>query len=164
MTVTPTASSVISELRQIIKDYNYWGTSESDSPLVIRRTKSLTDPQILSADASMRRKVGGAGYQVPINRPIVCKTLLEVFTPLIESSKAEISAVMGGIEELRLPVESLEYYVQLYSTFAGLTETKVCFVDAPNDPYVGLFIIGKTSSASEAEAEIVVAQTLLVQT
>jgi len=158
MTVTPTASSVISELRQIIKDYNYWGTSESDSPLVIRRTKSLTDPQILSADASMRRKVGGAGYQVPINRPIVCKTLLEVFTPLIESSKAEISAVMGGIEELRLPVESLEYYVQLYSTFAGLTETKVCFVDAPNDPYVGLFLCGKTLD------EIVIAQALLVQT
>lgn len=159
MTVTtPTASSVASELRKIIKDYNYWGTSESDSPLTIRRTKSLTDPQILSADASMRRKVGGSGYQVPINRPIVCKTLIEVFTPLVESSKAEVMAVMGGIENLRLPVEALEYYVQLYSTFSLLSETKVCFVDSPNDPYVGLFITGKTMD------EIVVAQTLLVQT
>ncbi|MEO9124775.1 MAG: hypothetical protein ABI262_08830 [Microcoleus sp.] len=155
---TPSASAIVSNLRSIIKDYNYWGTSESDSPLTIRRTKSLTDSQILSADASMRRKVGGASYQVPINRPIVCQSLLEVFTPLVESSKAEVLAVMGGIEELRLPVEALEYYVQLYSTFAGLSETKVCLVDAPNDPYVGLFITGKVGD------EIVVAQTLLVQT
>jgi hypothetical protein len=162
MTVTSTANSVVSTLRSIIKDYNYWGTSESDSPLTIRRTKSFTDPQILSADASMRRRVGGAGYQVPINRPIVCKTLIEVFTPLVESSKAEVASVMDGIENLRLPAEALEYYVQLYSTFAGLTDTKVCLVDAANDPYVGLFIVGKTSSA--LEAEIVVAQTLLVQT
>ena len=158
MTTTQTASSIISTLRQIIKDYNYWGTSESDSPLTIRRTKSLTDPQILSADASMRRKVGGANYQVPVNRLIVCKTLLEVFTPLVNNAKDEVSSVMGGIENLRLPVEALEYYVQLYSTFASLGDPKVCFVDAPNDPYVGLFIIGKTMD------EIVVAQALLVQT
>lgn len=159
MTVTtPTASEVTSTLRQIIKDYNYWGTSESDSPLRIRRTKSLTDPQILSADASMRRRVGGAGYLVPIDRPIVCKTLIEVFTPLVDGSKAEVASAMGGIENLRLPVEALEYYVQLYSAFASLAETKVCFVDASNDPYVGLFITGKTLD------EIVVAQALLVQT
>ncbi|WP_293134852.1 hypothetical protein [Microcoleus sp. bin38.metabat.b11b12b14.051] len=153
-----TASLIVSNLRSIIKDYNYWGTSESDSPLSIRRTKSLTDAQILVADAAMRRKVGGANYQVPSNRSIACKTLLEVFTPLVESSKSEISAVMGTIENLRLPAESLEFYVQLYSTFQQLTETKVCFVDAPNDAFVGLFITGKTTD------EIVVAQALLVQT
>lgn len=159
MTVTtPTANAIVSSLRSIIKDYNYWGASESDSPLTIRRTKSFTDPQILSADASMRRRVGGAGYQVPIGRPIVCKTLIEVFTPLVNNAKNEVSSTMGGIENLRLPAEALEYYVQLYSVFAGLGETKVCFLDAPNDPYVGLFIIGKTID------EIVVAQTLLVQT
>ena len=66
----PTANLIVSNLRSIIKDYNYWGTSESDSPLTIRRTKTLTDPQILSADASMRRKVGGTNYLVPINRSI----------------------------------------------------------------------------------------------
>ena len=155
----PTASLIVSNLRSIIKDYNYWGASESDSPLSIRRTKSLTDAQILVADAAMRRKVGGANYQVPSNRSIACKTLLEVFTPLVESSKSEISAVMGTIENLRLPAESLEFYVQLYSTFQQLTETKVCFVDAPNDAFVGLFIIGKA-----ADNELVVAQALLVQT
>ncbi|MEG4286260.1 hypothetical protein QUB68_24320 [Microcoleus sp. A006_D1] len=157
MTV-PTAGAIVAALRTIIRDYNYWGTSESDSPLTIRRTKSFTDPQILSADASMRRRIGGASYQVPIDRPIACKTLIEVFTPLVDGCKSEVASAMGGIENLRLPAEGLEYYVQLYSTFASLAETKVCFVDAPNDPYVGLFIIGKTID------EIVVAQALLVQT
>jgi len=158
MNLPTSGSEIVSNLRSIIKDYNYWGASESDSPLTIRRTKSFSDPRLLSADASMRRKIDRANYLLPVSRTIVCKTLIEVFTPLVENSKVEISAVEGGIENLRLPVESLEYYVQLYSTFARLAEAKVCFVDAPDDPYVGLFIIGKTLD------EVIVAQALLVQT
>ena len=84
--------------------------------------------------------------------------MLEVFTPLVNGAKVEVTSAMGGIENLRLPVEALEYYVQLYSTFASLTDTKVCFVDAPNDAFVGLFITGKTTD------EIVGATALLVQT
>ena len=156
---TPTASSIVSNLRSIIKDYNYWGTSESDSPLTIRRTKSLTEAQILSADASMRKKVGGTTYVVPTTRVAANKTLLEVFTPLVTSSVNAVNGIMPiNIQALLLPVEALEYYVQLYSAFATLNEPKVSLVDAPNDPYVGLFITGKVGD------EIVVAQALLVQT
>ena len=171
--ILPTASSIVSNLRSIIKDYNYWGTSESDSPLFIRRTKSLTDAQILTADAAMRRKAGGSSYQVPLNRAIVCKTLLQTFLPLVNDASEVVSTLAVPLRDnemgmtfasiqigmLRMPTESLEFYVQLYSTFEQLTETKVCYVDALNDAFVGLFIIGKA-----ADNELVVAQTLLVQT
>jgi len=156
--VAPTASSVIAQLRQIIKDYNYWGQSESDAPLRVRRTKSITDAQILSADASMRRKVGGEGYVVPSGRVIREETLLDVFDPLVQQARVEIQEMNGEIEDLRTPVEALEYYVQLYSAFLPLPDKKVCYVDADNDPYVGLFIIGYIGT------ECVVAQALLVQT
>jgi len=162
MNLPTNGSAIVSNLRAIIKDYNYWGTSESDSPLTIRRARTFNYPQILSADASARRKVGGAGYQVPIDRPIVLKTLLEVFTPLVNNAKDEVSSAMGGIGNLRFPAEALEYYVQLYLTFAALTETKVCFVDAPNDPYVSLFIFGKVDSG--LNSMIIIAQALLIQT
>jgi len=156
--VAPTASSVLAQLRQIIKDYNYWGQSESDSPLRVRRTKSITDAQILSADASMRRRAGVEGYVVPSERVIREETLFDAFSPLVEQSRIEIRDMNGEIEDLRTPVETLEYYVQLYSTFLPLPDTKVCYVDADNDPYVGLFIIGYIGTES------VVAQALLVQT
>jgi len=122
------------------------------------------DAQILSSDASMRRKIGGTDYEMP-DRTITPKTLLETFSPLVSNSLAEVTSVMesmessdSGIEDLRMPVEALEYYVQLYSIFASMTNSRVVYVDAPDDPYVGLFIIG------EVTGESVIAQTLLVQT
>ena len=156
--IVASASSIASELRRIIKDYNYWGTSESDSPLRIRRTRSITDAAILSADASMRRKAGVEGYAVPSGRVIREETLLNAFSPLVEQSKVEIQEMNGDIEDFRTPVEALEYYVQLYSVFFSLPNAKVCYVDADNDPYVGLFIIGYIGT------EFVIAQALLVQT
>lgn len=162
--ILPTGTAIASMLRQIIKDYNFWGESESDSPLTISRKKSFTDAQLFSSDASMRRKIGGIEYKMP-DRTITSKTLLETFDSLVNNNVAEVASIMesikaieSGIEDLRRPVEALEYYVQLYSIFSSMTNPRVVYVDAHNDPYVGLFIIG------EVTGESVIAQALLVQT
>lgn len=155
-------------LKAVISDYNYWGESESDSPLAIKRTKSVFDEKkILSLDASARRKaMQTEGYKAP-ERTIIEKTLDEVFQPLVQSSLSELTntapSVMNGvspIKNLLSPAEAVEYYVQLYSAFKQLDEPKVCYVeDSSGDPYTRLFIVG-----SSADGETVYAQGLLTQT
>ncbi|MGA9381156.1 MAG: hypothetical protein WBV73_20535 [Phormidium sp.] len=165
---TLTGSNAAKLLKAVISDYNYWGESESDSPLVIKRTKSVFDEKkILSLDASARRKATQTeAYKVP-ERRIATKTLDEVFQPLVVSSLSELTntapSVVDGtaaIENLLSPAEAVEYYVQLYSAFKQLSEPKVYYVeDSEGDPYTGLFIMG-----SSADGETVYAQGLLTQT
>jgi hypothetical protein len=161
-----TAAITVKTLKQVILDYNYWGESESDSPLEIKRSRmTFDDKRILSLDGSMRRKQQ-PGSALPAERAIRTEALAEVFSPLVSSAVDElaekISSFKAGdlsIEALQAPTESLEFYTQLYSVFGGLSEPKVHYVDAPNDPYVTMFITGNAS-----DGEVVYAQSLLVQT
>jgi hypothetical protein len=159
-----TAPVAVKTLKQIILDYNYWGGSESDSPLDIKRSRTpLDDKRILSLDGSMRRKLKEA---VPEGRTIQVKTLAEVFKPLTDGAIFELESKISdfktgevGIEHLEMSTEAVEFYVQLYSAFNSMTEPKIYYVDAPIDPYVGVFISGKTS-----DGETIYAQSLLIQT
>ena len=55
-----TASKAAASIRAVIKDYNFWGQSESDSPLKISTTKAVVDnDKILSLDRSLRAKNAG---------------------------------------------------------------------------------------------------------
>ncbi|MEG3840487.1 hypothetical protein [Microcoleus sp. herbarium14] len=168
-----TAALATKLIRQILVDYNYWPQSESDSPLKIARSKTvLTDAAIFSRDASMRRTAVGdvtPPYKAP-ERRIECKTLDQTFKPLVASALTEVQAMaisvqsgMVELETLEMPIEQSEFLVQLYSAFNQLANPKVCYVvdgnNMASDPYTGLFITGETS-----DGEMIVAQTLLVQT
>lgn len=155
-------------LKSVVSDYNYWGESESDSPLAIKRSKgTLDEKRILSLDASMRRKAEQTeGYKAP-DRIVRSETLDRVFNPLTANALLELESKAKAvrddgaeIETLQMSAEAVEYYVQLYSAFKQLAEPKVCYVeDASGDPYTGLFIIGNS-----ADGESVYAQALLTQT
>ncbi len=161
-----TAAISVKTLKQIVLDFNYWGESESDSPLEIKRSRvNFDDKRILSLDGSMRRKQQ-PGSALPAERTIRLETLEEVFKPLVNNAADELEGKIGlfkvgdlSIQELEMPTETLEFYTQLYSAFNALSEPKVYYVDAPNDPYVGMFITAKSS-----DGEVVYAQSLLVQT
>lgn len=155
---TMTIQQIIATLRLIIKDWNYWGQSESDSPLKIGRTKSTIDP--LKIDAKLRKK---AELPVPELRTVTTKTLDETFNPLIESSYQELKTVFESITDqnyvqIQDLAEPLEYYVQLKNAFLQLTDVSVNYVDAENDSSVGLIIQGKSGT------ETVYATALLTQT
>ncbi|XWK89458.1 MAG: hypothetical protein U7127_05170 [Phormidium sp.] len=155
-------------LKAVISDYNFWGESESDSPLAIKRTKTtLDEKKILALDASARKKaMQTENYKVP-ERTIRTESLLNVFIPLVRNSCDELQQKSdaalnekAGIETMQSSAEAVEYYVQLYSAFGQLAEPKVCYVeDSSGDPYTGLFIVG-----SAADGETVYAQALLTQT
>lgn len=168
-----TAALAAKLIRQILVDYNFWPTSESDSPLRVFRSKTvLDDKAILSRDASMRRTAVGdvtPPYKAP-ERRIECKTLDQTFKPLVASALTQVQtvalSVQGGsaeLEMLEMPIEQSEFLVQLYSAFKQLANHKVCYVVDGNatssDAYTGLFITGESS-----DGEMIVAQTLLVQT
>lgn len=153
-------------LKAILSDYNYWGQSESDSPLKIRRTRSIVnDARILSYDEAQRKALHGLepDYTVPSGRTIQTKTLQEVFTPLVQNTLAEVATVAEsiateGIETLEMSAEALEYYVQLYSAFKEAPTSRVCYVRAPGSVETGLFIVG------ELTGETIVAQGVLIET
>ena len=168
-----TAALAAKLIRQILVDYNFWPTSESDSPLRVFRSKTvLTDVAILARDASMRRTAVGdvtPPYKAP-DRRIECKTLDQTFKPLVASALTEVQTVAlsvqsgsAELEMLEMPIEQSEFLVQLYSAFKQLANHKVCYVVDGNatssDAYTGLFITGESS-----DGEVIVAQTLLVQT
>ena len=168
-----TAALAAKLIRQILVDYNFWPQSESDSPLKVARSKTvLTDTAILARDAAMRRIAVGdvtPPYKPP-ERRIECKTLDQTFKPLVAQSLTTVQATamnvqsgVVGLEMLEMPIEQSEFLVQLYSAFKQLANHKVCYVvdgtNTSSDAYTGLFITGETS-----DGEVIVAQTLLVQT
>jgi hypothetical protein len=167
MAATLTRSLAIKALRETISDYNYWGESESDSPLTVRSSRTpLDERRILSLDASARRSaLQTPGYKAP-ERTIRTESLDEIFVPLAMNSLSElqqssdaVKAKGSGLETLEKPAEAVEFYVQLYSTFKMLGNPKVYYVEDSSDPYTGLFIIGESS-----DGETVYAQALLTQT
>lgn len=161
-----TASLAVKTLNAILKDYNFWGQSESDSPLKAGRTKAfINNDKLLSLDRSLRIKAGATYDSIPKDRTITSKTLDEVFVPLAKNAIAELNnqsdlvdTGTATLESLANEAEAVEYYVQLYQVFKQLTDTKIWYVDSPSDAQVGLFIVGTVGS------ETVYAQTLLVQT
>ncbi|PSB53943.1 hypothetical protein C7B67_01100 [filamentous cyanobacterium Phorm 6] len=168
-----TASLAAKLIRQILVDYNFWPTSESDSPLrITRSTTVLTDAAILSRDASMRRAAVGditPPYKAP-NRRIEYKTLDQTFKPLVASALLTVQTIAqsvqdgtNGLEMLEIPIEQSEFLVQLYSAFKQLANHQVCYVidgDADSsDVYTGLFITGES-----IDGQVIIAQTLLIQT
>lgn len=169
---TPTAqlnaATALKILKATISDYNFWGESESDSPLSVKRTRTeLTEKQILSLDAKMRAKATEVSGYKPPQRKLRILSLYEVFARLIadsllalQDSAEQVKAGITTLDSLELPAEALEFYVQLYSCFSKLGNSQVYYVeDDMNDPYTGLFIIGKST-----DGETIYAQTLLVQT
>lgn len=168
-----TAATVAKILREAVKDFNYWAESESDTPLEIKRTKGLVDEaKILSFDKSMRAKATGIDKYVAPERTVQTKTLDAVFKPIVANSLLELQSVAGAVrdgsrkmEDLEVPAEAVEYYIQLYAAFKLLPDARVCYVsdkaDATgnSDPYTGLFIIG-----TGEDGETVYARALLVQT
>jgi hypothetical protein len=168
MTSKLTASQASKLLRDVIKDYNFWGQSESDAPLSIKTSKTpLDDKKILSLDASARKRLGEITIQpVPgkitiqpvLERQIIKKDLEATLKELVMNVLSDIeSKSKGDLAELALPAQCLEYYTQLSLIFRQLSDVKMILVDAPNDPNVSLFIIGMASDG------IVYAQSLLVQ-
>ncbi len=168
-----TAALATKLIRQILVDYNFWPQSESDSPLKIARSKTvLSDAAILSRDAAMRKTAVGdvtPAYKPP-ERRIECKTLDQTFKPLVASALTvvqttalSVQAGSTGLETLEMPIEQSEFLVQIYSAFKQLANPKVCYVvdgnQTSSDAYTGFFITGETS-----DGEVIVAQTLLVQT
>jgi hypothetical protein len=161
-----TASLAVKTLNAVLKDYNFWGQSESDSPLKPGRTKAVIDSdKLLSLDRSLRIKAGATSNSIPKDRIITSKTLDEVFVPLANNAIAElknqsdmVDAGTATLESLASEAEAVEYYVQLYEVFKQLTDAKIWYVDSPSDAQVGLFITGTVGS------ETVYAQTLLIQT
>lgn len=162
-----TASKAASHIRGVIKDYNFWGQSESDSPLKISTTKAVLDNEkILSLDRSLRAKNGVAPTKEFLEtRTIVQKNLDEVFKPLalnaittLHDQRGSIENGTASLETLAAEAESVEYYVQLYAAFKQVTNPKIYYVDAPNDSSVGMFIVGTVGT------ETIYASALLTQT
>lgn len=177
----PTAPIISRILRASLTDFNYWGESEMDSPLTVKRSKGvLDDNKILSLDAAMRKKASGiVDYKAPERR---IKTLLlkDVFRPLIDKTLNHIGVVDEytkagtlGMEALQTPIQMAEFYIQLFCTFNLLMEPAVRYVEdvgvlKPDgvggeirvyDVFTGLFITGKTP-----DAQTVYASALLMQT
>ena len=155
-------SKMASELRRVIKDVNYWGESESDSPLAISTTSpAVTDARLLSWDASLRRL---AGVPLPSTNPpdrvVVEKTLDEVFPGLIANTLTSVNSTSSTIDlSFQTAVETLEYYTQLYMEFKSLASTRICYVDAANNPNTSIFIMGTAE-----DGKVVYAKGLLTQT
>ena len=164
-----TAKLAVSTLKDAVSDFNFWGESESDSPLAIKRSKTpLDDKKVLSLDAAARKKAVGVEGYIPPERTVRVMGLKETFSPLVQQALTEFqagaTAVIGGagIETLEVTAESSEYYIQLYSLFKLLDTPRVLYVeDTGNspDPYTGLFITGLSS-----DGETIYAQALLTQT
>ncbi|HBE17082.1 MAG TPA: hypothetical protein DDW51_05585 [Cyanobacteria bacterium UBA11367] len=135
-------------LNEAIADTNYWGESESDSPLRVTRTKRNIDNKfLLSMDNSMRKAMGDPALKDQ-DRVIVEKSLSEVLIPLIQAVQTEISELVFTDPIAAAPTytahaERFEYYAQIFNGFLGTTDPKVYYVDAANNPYTSIFIVGR---------------------
>jgi hypothetical protein len=168
----PAAKTAIALLRASIKDFNYWGESETDTPLVTKRSRTLfTADKALIADAAMRKKATGSTTYKPPERQVRFKNLADVFKPLIAYNMDRLvnftQAVQVGhlqVKSLQEPLEACEYYVQLFNIFSYLNESGVYYVEdvdsnvAP-DPYRGIFIFGRSG-----DGEYIWAQGLMTKT
>jgi hypothetical protein len=133
-----TASKFASSLRTIIKDFNNWGESQLEAPLVISKS---TSSDILKRDSSIRKKAA-TGEDLKLSRITITKTLDEVFIPLITNAKQKINN--STIANLEILAEELEFYIQLYNQLKTLENVSVNYVNFETNPTenVGLIIQG----------------------
>lgn len=150
-------------------------------------SKTLDDKRYLSLDASLRRSetkkdaeddgLLPTGYVVPETRTIAVETLsvalaqrnkmaiadfvsnaFSIFPDLIpEGGTVEPKTPASTLSDLTDAVKSLDFTLDLLNIFNQLDNSKVVYVDAPNDVYKTVMIIG------EATDGIVIAQSILVQ-
>jgi hypothetical protein len=150
-----TATQIASQLRAIIKDYNFWPTSESDSPLKVGSSKGvIDDKKLLSLDASYRRKakVENPDYVLP-TRTIQTLDFHTTFRNLINNVLDEVVAAKTNFENdpeaianLEMAVEAAEFIVQLYSTIMNLNFPFIKEISATSETTVGLVIGGQVGS------------------
>lgn len=153
-----TPSQTAALLRAIIKDYNYWPSSEADSPLKIGTRKgSLTDTKLLSLDARYRRRdnENNPDYQLP-ERQIMVKSLDQTFNEIIDGAIANLKAVKANYDNypetlpnLEMAAESMEFSVQLYSVFQGLANPTIKEISTPSESTVTLVISGELGEGDE---------------
>jgi hypothetical protein len=163
MPSTLTVSQAGKLLRDVIKDYNFWGQSESDAPLAIKTSKTfLDDKRILSLDASARKKLGEVTKEFLATRQIISQNFEETFqqqvSRILSILESQNQNSVVDIAAITTEAQELEFYTQLYSIFKQLDEVKMIQVDAPSDANVSLFICGNASDG------MIYAQSLLVQT
>jgi len=169
-----TPSQTASAIKTILKDYNYWPASESDSPLSVKTLKvPFSNDKLLALDASARKKAakeaGTEGYKVPVNRRIATETLDQAFVPIISAAIENINAAKEGIEQgtntlaaLEVPAEALEFAVQLYDAFSKLGNPTIYKVAADGEPTISFYLAGELPGANGTET--VYATTTLVNT
>lgn len=150
-------------------------------------SKTLDDKLYLSLDASLRKSetkkdaedegLLPTGYVTPATRTIAVETLnvalaqrnkmaiadflsdaFSIFPDLIPTGgTVEPKTPASTLSDLTDAVKSLDFTLDLLNIFNQLDNSKVVYVDAPNDVYKTVMIIG------EATDGIVVAQSILVQ-
>jgi hypothetical protein len=177
-----TAGLAVKSLRLTISDFNFFPMSEGDSPLAIKRAKKPFDePAILARDAAMRKAMTKVvspevNYKPPADRVINYQELGQFFQPLIKNALVEVNTTAqnqglmgdalvapGAVFGILMPIELVEYLTELYQIFSQLLNSRVALVSDDRNPnpdaYTGLIIFGES-----IDGEIVIAQTLLVQT
>jgi hypothetical protein len=177
-----TAGLAVKSVRLTISDFNFFPMSEGDSPLAIKRAKKPFDePAILARDAAMRKAMTKVvspevNYKPPAERVINYQELGQFFQPLIKNALVEVNTtaqnqgLMGdalvapsAVFGILMPIELVEYLTELYQVFSQLLNSRVALVSDDRNPnpdaYTGLIIFGES-----IDGEIVIAQTLLVQT
>src|SRR4028118_1506528 len=177
-----TAGLAAKSLRLTISDFNFFPMSEGDSPLAIKRAKKPFDePAILARDAAMRKAMTKlvspeVNYKPPADRVINYQELGQFFQPLIKNALVEVNTTAqnqgvmgdalvapGAVFGILMPIELVEYLTELYQIFSQLLNSRVALISDDRNPnpdaYTGLIIFGES-----IDGEIVIAQTLLVQT
>jgi hypothetical protein len=149
MPSTLTSSQASKLLRDVIKDYNFWGQSESDAPLSIKSAKvALDDKKILSVDASARKKVGESTPEILKARTILTEDFETTFQTLTIAALNTLTGKVASpldIAGIASNAQELEFYTQLYSVFKQLDTPKIMKVDAPSDANVTLVICANSS-------------------
>lgn len=169
MVTTVDIRAVVRALKEAIDDFNYWPSSESDSPLrITARRGVLDDKAILSLDASMRKKANSevAGYKVPSDRVINRVSIIEKLWPIVQNALAELRIIDSEITkaiEIERTVEAAEFLIQVFNQFNSC-ENPVCIeVSSPSESvYIGFMICGEGDRTGEKYTAI--ASTLLVHT
>jgi hypothetical protein len=150
-------------------------------------SKTLDDKRYLSLDAALRKSeikkdvdddgMLPSGYVIPETRTIAIETLSVALAARNKMAIAEFISdafslfpdliPTGGTVAPKTPaavlgdlvpsVKSLDFSLDLLNIFNQLDNSKVVYVDAPNDVYKTVMIIG------EATDGLVIAQSILVQ-
>ena len=159
-------------LRNVLKDYNYWPSSESDSPLKIRYFDgSFSQDIFLKLDAVLRRQANESvtGYQLPSNRSVITKSFTDTFNDLIQGAIANLEAAKENYDNdpitfpgLEVSAEALEFLVQLYGGFKTLTNPVITEVSVSGEAVVTLIISGEWGTGEDLTT--IYATSTLIQT